>query len=145
MQHTEAEDAEASKKAIELLNNSVYKDKLPNAGLFFEQLQARGKELAALNTPLLGDSLLRPDGTPWLSALMNGAPKLDQDKVDQIAALPLGSHLRTDPWDDRVHQLTVKPVPLLNARDKMPLELTPIILKLSLYTPPNSLSLPPRP
>ncbi len=142
MQHTEAEDAEASMKAIKLLDNSVYKDKLPNAGLFFEQLQARGKELAALNTPLLGDSLLRPDGTPWLSALMIGAPKLDHDKVDQIAALPLGSHLRTDPWDDRVHQLTVKPIPLLNARDKMPLELTPIILKLSLYTPPNSPFLP---
>ena len=53
---------------------------------------------------------------------MIGAPKLDHDKVDQIAALPLGSHLRTDPWDDRVHQLTVKPIPLLNARDKMPLE-----------------------
>ena len=77
MQHTEADDADASKKAIDLLNNSVYKDKLPNAGLFFEQLQARGKELAALNTPRLGDSLLRPDGTPWLSALMKGAPKLD--------------------------------------------------------------------
>ena len=138
MQHSEADDADASKKAIDLLNNSVYKDKLPNAGLFFEQLQARGKELAALNTPRLGDGLLRPDGTPWLSALMKGAPKLDPDKLDQIAALPLGSHLKIDPWDDKVLQLTVKPVPLLNARDKMPLELTPIILKLSRYAPPNA-------
>jgi len=138
MQHSEADNADASKKAMELLNNSVYKDKLTNAGLFFEQLQARGKELAALNTPRLGDGLLRPDGTPWLSALMKGAPKLDQDKLDQIAALPLGSHLKIDPWDDKVIQLTVKPVPLLNARDKMPLELTPIILKLSRYAPPGS-------
>lgn len=138
MQHSEADNADASKKALELLNNSVYKDKLTNAGLFFEQLQARGKELAALNTPRLGDGLLRSDGTPWLSALMKGAPKLDQDKLDQIAALPLGSHLKIDPWDDKVIQLTVKPVPLLNARDKMPLELTPIILKLSRYTPPGT-------
>jgi Peptidase family M48 len=136
MQHSDADDADAAKKAMELLNNSVYKDKLPNAGLFFEQLQARAKELTALNTPRLGDGLMRPDGTPWLSDLMKGAPKLDPDKLDQIAALPLGSHLKTDPWDDRVIQLTVKPVPLLNARDKMPLELTPIILKLSRYTPP---------
>ena len=60
------------------------------------------------------------------------------DKLDQIAALPLGSHLKTDPWDDKVIQLSVKPVPLLNARDKMPLELTPIILKLSRYAPPAS-------
>lgn len=138
MQHSDADDSEAAKKAMDLLNNSVYKDKLPNAGLFFEQLQARGKELAALNTPRLGDGLLRPDGTPWLSALMKGAPKLDQDKLDQIAALPLGSHLKIDPWDDKVLQLTVKPVPLLNARDKMPLELTPIILKLSRYAPPSA-------
>jgi len=138
MQHSEVDNENASKKAMELLNNSVYKDKLTNAGLFFEQLQARGKELVALNTPRLGDGLLRPDGTPWLSALMKGAPKLDQDKLDQIAALPLGSHLKIDPWDDKVIQLTVKPVPLLNARDKMPLELTPIILKLSRYTPPTA-------
>ena len=34
---------------------------------------------------------------------MKGAPKLDPDKLDQIAALPLGSHLKIDPWDDRVH------------------------------------------
>jgi Peptidase family M48 len=143
MQHSDADDSEAAKKAMELLNNSVYKDKLPNAGLFFEQLQARAKELTALNTPRLGDGLMRPDGTPWLSELMKGAPKLDPDKLDQIAALPLGSHLKTDPWDDRVIQLTVKPVPLLNARDKMPLELTPIILKLSRYTPPTAPSAQP--
>jgi hypothetical protein len=136
MQHSEADDSDAAKKAMELLNNSVYKDKLPNAGLFFAQLQARSKELAALNSPRLGDGLLRPDGTPWLADLMKQSPKLDVDKLDQIAALPLGSHLKTDPWDDKVIQLSVKPVPLLNARDKMPLEVTPIILKLSRYAPP---------
>ncbi len=136
MQHSEADDMDAAKTAVKLLNNSVYKDKMPNAGLFFAQLQARSKELAALNTPRLGDGLLRSDGTPWLADLMKGAPKLDQDKLDQIAALPLGSRLKTDPWDDRMLQLSVKPVPLLNARDKMPLELTPIILKLSRYAPP---------
>ncbi|HVJ08097.1 MAG TPA: M48 family metalloprotease [Acidisarcina sp.] len=137
MQHSDTDDTDAAKTALKLLNNSVYKDKLPNAGLFFAQLQARGKELSALNSPRLGDGLLRADGTPWLSDLMKGSPKLDQDKLDQIAALPLGSRLKTDPWDDKVVYMNVKPVPLLNARDKMPLELTPIILKLSRYAPPT--------
>lgn len=138
MEHNDSDNSDAAKKAIELLNNSVYKDKLPNAGLFFAQLQARSKELAGLNSPRLGDGLLRADGTAWLGDLTKQSPKLDVDKLDQIAALPLGSHLKTDPWDDKVYQLNVKPVPLLNARDKMPLEVTPIILKLSRYQAPGA-------
>ena len=85
------------RKAIEFLNNSIYHDRMPSAGLFFTQLQARAKELKALMSPQLGDSLLRPDGTPWLVELTRNAPKLDMDKLDQIAALPLGSRLKDRP------------------------------------------------
>jgi len=92
--------------------------------------------LKALTTPQIGDSLLRADGTPWLADLTKTSPKLDMDKLDQIAALPLGSHLKIDPWDDRVLQLNVKPVPLLNARDKMPFEVTPVFFRLTRYTEP---------
>ncbi len=133
MQHTDADDVEAAKKAVVLLDKSVYKDKMPNAGLYFVQLQQREKELTALNTPRLGDSLLNSAGDPWLAAIEKRAPKLDQDKLDQIAALPLGSQLRTDAWDDKVYQLKFKPVPLLNARDKMPFEVTPVYYKLTRY------------
>jgi len=136
MGHNVADDDLAAKKAAEFLENSVYHDRTANAGLFFAQLQARSKELKALTTPQLGDSLLRPDGTPWLTDLSKNSPKLDMDKLDQIAALPLGSHLKIDPWDDRVLQLNVKPVPLLNARDKMPFEVTPIFFRLTRYTEP---------
>jgi hypothetical protein len=58
------------------------------------------------------------------------------DKLDQIAALPLGSHLKVDAWDDKVLQLNAKPVALLNARDKMPFEVTPILFRLTRYTDP---------
>jgi hypothetical protein len=133
MQHTDADDAEASKKAMALLDGSVYKDKLATAGLYFAQLQVREKELVALNTPRLGDGLLKPDGTPWMAALLTKAPKLDMDKLDQIAALPLGSQLRIDSWDDKVYRLNAKAVPLLNARDKMPFEVTPVYFKLTRY------------
>src|SRR6202012_3285759 len=122
-----------AKKAVVLLDHSIYKDKMPNAGLYFAQLQQREKELAALNTPRLGDSLLDSTGQPWLVAIEKRAPKLDQDKLDQIAALPLGSQLRTDAWDDKVYRLKTAPVPLLNARDKMPFEVTPVYYKLVRY------------
>jgi hypothetical protein len=136
MNHSPGDDELAAKKAIEFLNNSVYHDRLPNAGLFFVQLQARSKQLKALTTPQIGDSLLRADGTPWLGDLTKSAPKLDMDNVNQIAALPLGSHLKINGWDDTVAQLNVKQVPLLNARDKMPFEVTPIYYRLNRYTEP---------
>jgi hypothetical protein len=77
--------------------------------------------------------MLDATGQPWLIAVQKRAPKLDQDKLDQIAALPLGSRLRTDAWDDKVYTLKTTPVPLLNARDKMPFEVTPVFYKLVRY------------
>jgi hypothetical protein len=133
MHHTDTDDIEAAKKAIVLLDKSIYKDKLGNAGLYFAQLQQREKELTALNTPRLGDSMLDSTGQPWLIAVQKRAPKLDQDKLDQIAALPLGSRLRTDAWDDKVYTLKTTAPVLLNARDKMPFEVTPVYYKLARY------------
>jgi hypothetical protein len=137
MNHTTLDNTEAAKKAVELFNASVYHDKAASVGLFFQQLQAREKQLTFLLTPRLGDSLIKTDGTPWLAGLTQGAPKLDVDNLTQVAALPLNSHLKVDPWDDKVYQLNVKPAPLLNARDKMPLEVTPIYYRLQRYQAPT--------
>lgn len=133
MMHSNKDNEDAAKKALELLNNSTYKDKLPGAGLFFAQLQARAKVLSHLNVSRLGDGLLKADGTPWLGDLAKQSPKLEVDNLTQIAALPLGSRLKVDAWDDRVLSLNAKPAPLLNGRDKMPLEVTPIFFNLSRY------------
>ena len=138
MNHSQSDDRVAAKKAIEFLNKSVYHDHLSNAGLFLAQLQSRSKELKALTTPRIGDSLLDADGIPWLVDLTKASPKLDMDNLDQVAALPLGSHLKVDAWDDKVLQLKVKPVPLLNARDKMPFEITPVLFRLTRYRDPAS-------
>src|ERR1700733_1567433 len=133
MNHSQADDAVAARKAIEFLHHSVYQDHLSNAGLFFAQLQNRSKELKALTTPRIGDSLLNADGIPWLIDLTRASPRLDIHDLNQIAALPLGSHLKIDAWDDRVFQLKVNPLPLLNAQDKMPFELAPALLRLTRY------------
>ncbi len=136
MNHTALDNQEAAKKAVELFNNSVYHDKAASVGLFFQALQMEEKQLPSLLTPRLGDSLIKPDGTPWLAALGVGAPKLDMDNLTQVAALPLNSRLKIDPWDDKVAQLNVKPAPLLSARDKMQFQVTPIYYRLQRYQPP---------
>lgn len=133
MNHSTLDDEEAAKRAVELFNHSNYHGQAGSIGLFFEQVEAREKDLPALLTPRLGDSLLRADGQPWLSALMTGAPRLDMDNLKQVAALPLNSRLKIDPWDDKVFMLNAKPPVLLNARDKMPLEVTPVYYRLQRY------------
>jgi len=133
MNHSDVDNDTASKKAMEYLQNSMYKDRLANAGLYYEQLADRSKELKALNTPMLGDSLLKADGTPWMAAVEHMAPKLNWDDLAQTPALPLGSWLKTDPWDDTVHMLSAKRYAPMNARDKMPFEVTPIFYKLQHY------------
>jgi hypothetical protein len=138
MYHSEHDNLEAAKKAMEYLQASMYKDKLPSAGLYFAQLTDRGKVLKALNTPKLGDSLLKADGTPWMNDLAKMAPKLNWDDLTQTAALPLGSWLKTDPWDDKVHMLNAKRYAPMNARDKMPFEVTPIFYKLQRYDVANA-------
>ena len=106
------------------------------------------KVLKALNTPKLGDSLLKADGTPWMADLPQMAPKLNWDDLTQTAALPLGSWLKIDPWDDTVHMLDAKRYAPMNARDKMPFEVTPIFYKLQRYetahveTPPAPVTAP---
>jgi hypothetical protein len=136
MNHSANDNAEAAKKAADLFNASIYHDRGASVGLFFQALQMREKQIPFLLTPRLGDSLIKADGTPWLAALGQGAPRLDMDNLTQIAALPLNSRLKIDPWDDKIAQLNVKPAPLLSARDKMPFQVTPIFYRLQRYQAP---------
>jgi len=133
LNHSDVDNDAAAKKAMEYLENSMYKDKLANAGLYYEQLADRAKVLKALTTPNLGDSLLKSDGTPWMAELERMAPKLNWDDLSQTPALPLGSWLKIDPWDDTVHMLNAIRVAPVNARDKIPFEVTPIFYKLQRY------------
>jgi hypothetical protein len=135
MNHTSVDDDAAAKKAVELFDASIYAPKSGEVGLYFAQLAVRQHALNALLTPRLGDGLIRPDGSPWLSGLTRGAPKLNVNDLTQVASLPLNSRLRIDPWDDRVYPLNVKPVAFLNPGDKMPFEITPVFFRLEGYKP----------
>lgn len=130
--HNPEEENLADVKAIEMLNKSPYAQKLGSAGLYLKQLQVRAPMLAALLTPHLGNSFTDSKGQVIrLSALMSGAPSLDDDKLDQLAALPLGGRVKLDPWEDRVDMIKAAPMTITNVRDKMPFELTPFFPRLT--------------
>ena len=133
MNHNDHDMQEAAAKAQQYLDASMYKDRLAPSGLYWSQLASRATVLKALNTPKLGDSLLKADGTPWMATIAHNAPKLNWDDLSQIPASPLGTWLKTDPWDDHVHQLNAKLYAPLNPRDKMPLEVTPVYFRLQRY------------
>jgi hypothetical protein len=112
----------ADTKALELLKNSPYKDKLANAGLFMKALQEHAPALPQLIRPHLGNSLA---GANRLTNLIASAPALDPKRLDQIAALPLGGRVKVDPWSDQVELTKAKPVALTSAREKLEFEITP--------------------
>ena len=138
MHHTDADNTEAAKKAIELLNAPELVDGQKYFGLYLQQLQQRVKGLKALNQPVIGDGLVKSDTDPtfWLAALMSKGEKLDVKNLKQQAAVPLSSFLRFDPWTDQVVTMHTAYEPILSASDKMPFEVSPVYLKLSYFKAP---------
>jgi hypothetical protein len=62
-----------------------------------------------------------------LTQLMQQAPELNADKLDQVAALPLGARVVVDPWSGRIELLKGGNVPLASAREKASLAITPLV------------------
>ncbi len=114
----------ADAKALELLKNSPYKEKMGTAGLFLKALQERAPDLPNLIRPHLGNGLAAGQSIR-MSALLATAPSLDQHRIDQIAALPLGGRIKLDPWSDQVELAKTHPIILATSREKMPFEITP--------------------
>ena len=132
--HFPEEEAEADQKALDLLRNSPYAQNLNTAGLFLREIAARGPALQALLTPHLGTGLTNRRGAvDRMVALMNSAPALDANKLDQIAALPLGARIKLNAWDDHLELIKMTAMPFTSAREKMPLEVTPFFPRLTRY------------
>jgi len=131
--HIPEEEQAADKKAVELLKNSPYAQKLDNVGLFLKALQLRAGSLSALLTTHLGNPLAEGGTVNRLSALATQGPALDNNKLDQIAALPLGGRVKVNPWDDKAEMVKAAPVAITSARDKMPFEVTPFYPRLARF------------
>ena len=130
--HNPDEETAADAKAMELLKNSPYVQKLDVPSLFLKELSDRAPSLSALLTAHLGNSFTNDKGQlTRLSALATTGPALDPSKLDQIAALPMGGRVKLNAWNDRVELTKSAPVAITSARDKMPFEVTPFFPRLS--------------
>jgi hypothetical protein len=129
--HIPEEEAAADKKAIDMLKNSPYAQKLDGAGLFLKILNTRAGALNALLTAHLGNNMTEAAAVTRMAQLMASAPQVDWNKLDQIAALPLGGRIKLNPWDDKVELVKSQPVAITSARDKMPFEVTPFFPRLT--------------
>lgn len=119
-----AEEAAADKKGLEMFSKSPYGDKIANAGLFVEALQAHAQQLPNL----LQGRFSNDFGSSHLvgmKATADPGKHLQQDNVQQIAALPLGSRLALDPWSDKIEMRKGQEARPLSAAEKMPFEVTP--------------------
>lgn len=128
---TPAEVASAMKKATVLLANSPYKDKLGGAGLFLKALQQKSSSLPRLIQATLGNDLTMYLKTPEFIELLEKAPAIEDSKLEQIAALPLGSRVKLEPWGNQSYLMKTRSIALLSAREKMPFEVAPVNLNLN--------------
>ena len=133
--HVPEEEIAADKKAMDMLKTSPYNQKLDTAALFLKELAVRGPQLSALLTAHLGNNFTdNKGGVARMPTLINVGPALDPNKLDQIAALPLGGRVKLNAWDDKVELIKAAPVAITSARDKMPFEVTPFFPRLTRIT-----------
>lgn len=125
------EIAAAASKAIDLLSNSPYKTKLATAGLFLKLINSRVPALQWLVKANLGNQFASEVNIQKLAELANQAPPLEENKLEQIAALPLGSRIKVNVWTNQISMIKTGPLTFLSAREKMPLEVTPIMIPLT--------------
>ena len=136
--HRSGDEEAADQKGMELMQKSPYKDKAATAGLYLRALEDRSNRLSSLIYPHLGNRMAKGSDVMKMEALVQSSPELEATNIKQLAALPLGSRIKLDPWDDHVEMQKSKPVALLSARDKMSFEVTPMYPNLVRYKTPGS-------
>ena len=122
-----------SDRAMELLKNSPYKDKLANVGLFLSQLQSQKSALKQLINARLGNQVY------FTSQLLQAAPALDPASLRQLGALPMGSRIKVNAWNDGVSLIKAQQMGPISPREKIPFEVTPIDLHLTRYVETSAL------
>ena len=124
---TPDEEKAANTKAVQLLNNSPYKNQLGNAGLFLTALSTREKEIPNLISPHLGSRV------PIMGDIKSTVPVDQKANPQMIAALPIGGRVKMDAWNDKLELIKSKPVGTVAEREKMPFEVTPFMPYLTRY------------
>jgi hypothetical protein len=131
----EYDEAAADAEGIEFLRNSPYQNQLGQAGLFLRAAADAAPHVPHMFGAHLGNGLTGSDKLVRMSALMGGAPALRPTSLDQVAALPLGSRVLVNAWDGSVAFTDRQTVPIVDASEKLPFRVTPVIPYLRNYAP----------
>ncbi len=129
-----AEMLAASQKTIAIMRASPYRN-TASAGLFLKALSSHETALPRLLQATLGDQVADPEALARLAGIAASAPPLEEDKLEQIAALPLGSRVKVNPWSNQLDLVKTRALALLAPREKMPFEVTPFVLYLTRSEP----------
>jgi hypothetical protein len=124
LRQTDDDERAADAKGLEFLEKSPYKDKLTTAGLFLRALDTRKSDLSSLIGGHFGNRFTRTNLIH--STAETTAPPLEMRNLTQLPALPLGSRVLLNPWNDQVEMQKGKQVTLVSARDKMSFEVSPM-------------------
>lgn len=117
-----AQEAAADKKTEVLIANSPYND-TTSLALFLKAVDLRSAQLPNLLHGRFSNDLAGSHKAE-LQGLTNFA-KTQMNRTDQLAASPLGSRIKVDPWSDRVEMLKSTPAPPPSATEKIPFEVSP--------------------
>jgi len=111
------QDEEAANvRMVEWLKNSPYKDKLADAGLFLRAVSENSQKLKNL----IRGQMPRPE-------MIQTSSVLSPERLDQVAALPLGARVVVDPWTGRVELVRSGSVPPASPREKASMSVTPLV------------------
>ncbi|MGC1616906.1 MAG: hypothetical protein WA765_00310 [Candidatus Acidiferrum sp.] len=120
-----AEAQKNGEKALEWLKKSPYAGKLANVGLFLSQLQSQKRALKQLISARLGNQVY------FTAQLLQSAPALEPANLQQMGALPMGSRIKINPWNDSIRLTKTHQMGPISPREKIPFEVTPIDLYLT--------------
>jgi len=120
----DAREADADKKGQELLANSPYNDKIANMALFLQALELRSPQLPNLLRGRFSNDFARSH-LIRMPTLAQAPKRLQMNQPNQVAALPLGSRIKVDPWSDRIELVKNQPVGPISPTEKMLFEVSP--------------------
>ena len=123
--HTSGEEQAATKKGIELLSNSPYKQQSGTAQLFLKAVKNHSKEIPNLLSPHLTNTWISGSG------LFVGQPDDSKAATNLIEALPLGGRIKVNPWNDQLTILKAESVGSVAEDEKKPFQITPFVIYLT--------------
>jgi Peptidase family M48 len=124
--HVAREETAADERVIEILEKSPYREKLADTGLFLRVIAQQARRLPHLIQPHIGDHIYGGQ-LQRVTELIERAPALAPERLDQIAALPLGTRVMVDPWSGKLALDRSPGVRIVSIREKVPLAVTPLM------------------